>query len=410
MDFKKKLKFLTYFPHLRNIHLIKSVGMIPYVLKRDFNCNSYILTFENGEYPYLSSEVKGLKLIFLQRKFFMKIRFFLAKINIPKKFINFIEPFCHILDNFVLITRILKNVNILELFHLKIKHVLIGLIFRIVNPQGVLYIKLDMDRKKIKDEEKKPRFLRWQLLNQFMRTNILSCEETSLTNYVKRNYSQKRKNKNIIYGISNGFDFKNNLPTIRKFGEKDNIILHVGSIGIYQKASEIIIKAFLRIAEEFPDWKLILIGSIKKEFLPFIDANIKKSKFYNSQVFIQGFLESREKLFDFYNKAKILAIPSRFESFGFVTLEAESFGNVIIGSDIFATRALTNDGKLAYLCPIDDISCFVKKLRFMLTHQEELEIKSKMILDFVRKNFDWTVICKKLLNIIKMKIEENKSK
>lgn len=41
---EKKLVFATFFPGCLNVHLTKDVGMIPYVLYRDFGYDSYYTT------------------------------------------------------------------------------------------------------------------------------------------------------------------------------------------------------------------------------------------------------------------------------------------------------------------------------------------------------------------------------
>ena len=56
------MRFLTVFPLLENVHLIKDVGMIPFVLHRDFGYDSTILSFDDAKgLNHLENEVKGLK-------------------------------------------------------------------------------------------------------------------------------------------------------------------------------------------------------------------------------------------------------------------------------------------------------------------------------------------------------------
>jgi L-malate glycosyltransferase len=62
-------KFLTLFPLTSNIHLTKDVGMIPYILFKDFGYESTLACYDNGNYEYLENEVKGLKIVFIKRIF-----------------------------------------------------------------------------------------------------------------------------------------------------------------------------------------------------------------------------------------------------------------------------------------------------------------------------------------------------
>ncbi len=54
---RDKIVFATFFPACENTHLTKEVGMIPYILHRDFGYDSYIICYKNGDYPHLETKV-----------------------------------------------------------------------------------------------------------------------------------------------------------------------------------------------------------------------------------------------------------------------------------------------------------------------------------------------------------------
>ena len=61
------MKFVTLFLRIKNVHLLKDVGMIPYLLHRDYGFDSTVVGLKNEEeYPYLENEVRGLKIRFLK--------------------------------------------------------------------------------------------------------------------------------------------------------------------------------------------------------------------------------------------------------------------------------------------------------------------------------------------------------
>ena len=62
-----KPSFATFFPECENIHLTKDVGMIPYVMHRDMRYDAILISYRNGDYPYLDSEVPGLKMRFMKK-------------------------------------------------------------------------------------------------------------------------------------------------------------------------------------------------------------------------------------------------------------------------------------------------------------------------------------------------------
>jgi glycosyltransferase involved in cell wall biosynthesis len=118
-----------------------------------------------------------------------------------------------------------------------------------------------------------------------------------------------------------------------------------------------------------------------------------------------GYISSKENIFELYAKSRILAIPSRYESFGLVAAEAGIFENAILGSDIPSLRDMTDGGRLGYLCPVGDIDCFTRMLKHILTHEDEMEEKSMALSTFLRSNFDWHNICGNIDSIIREKIK-----
>jgi hypothetical protein len=63
-------KIYTIFTRTENVHLIKDVGMVPYILHKYNHYESVVATYKNSEnYSYLNHEVKGLKIDFIKKKF-----------------------------------------------------------------------------------------------------------------------------------------------------------------------------------------------------------------------------------------------------------------------------------------------------------------------------------------------------
>lgn len=62
-------RFLTIFPIAMNVHLIKDVGMISYIMHKELDYELTLLCYKNDDYSYLEKEVKGLKIVYLKRYF-----------------------------------------------------------------------------------------------------------------------------------------------------------------------------------------------------------------------------------------------------------------------------------------------------------------------------------------------------
>jgi glycosyltransferase involved in cell wall biosynthesis len=225
--------------------------------------------------------------------------------------------------------------------------------------------------------------------------DIISVETRALYHFLKAEYPFFQRFKDKIYYIPNGIDVTKTSAFSKRFRDKEKVILHIGRIGAHQKASEIILEAFSRVCQEFPDWKLVLVGPIEEGFLETLKKSVRE-KGLEGKVTYLGFIESRREVYEQYSRAKILALPSRFEGFSLAAIEGMSFGDVLLGSDIPSFRDITDEGRLGYLCPVDDISCFTDTLRYMLSHDVELEYRSEESVKFAKTNFDWSAICMEL--------------
>jgi glycosyltransferase involved in cell wall biosynthesis len=216
--------------------------------------------------------------------------------------------------------------------------------------------------------------------------------------------------KKKIYYIPNGIDMQRIAPLIPSSSIKENNILHVARLGFHVKASDLVLTIFKSVFKEFPEWRLVLIGPMMDDFKKmFLDFMAENSPIGNKISYLGFIGEPRERLYEQYGKAKILLIPSRSESFGIAAVEAGAFGGVILGTDLPSIRDITKDGSYGYLCPIDNMDCFTRKLRYMIKEEAELDEKSRLISDFVRINFDWSKICCDINRLIQEQLERRRS-
>lgn len=397
------LTFATFFPSCSDVHLTKDVGMIPYIMYRDFGYNSYMICYKNGDYPRLEKDVAGLKMLFMDHH--LPLLESLAKRPGSKPFISgSLSLLSTLIDALIFLIRCGKKIDVLQLYHPKSESILVGFIYRIINRKGVLYLKLDLDKRRVAPYRDHPGaykagFSIRQILFDLASFDIISAETKEVFSIVRDFFPFFKNFRNRIHYVPNGIDVQRASNLFNSFEYKKNKILHVGRLGAFEKASELALELFSRVCQEFPGWELALIGPMEGDFLESFESFKAGNAYAACSISYLGFLNT-EELYKQYGEAKILIAPSRWESFGFVVAEAGIFGNVILGSDIPPFRDLTDNGKLGYLCPVDDTECLIASLRYMLSHNEELEAKSNQTSEFIRKNFDWRSICGEINNLI----------
>jgi D-inositol-3-phosphate glycosyltransferase len=83
------------------------------------------------------------------------------------------------------------------------------------------------------------------------------------------------------------------------------------------------------------------------------------------------FLGSRNQdtLQYYYSAAEVVVMPSDYESFGMVALEAMACGTPVIASDVGGLAFLVKDGRTGYRVPAGDVEALADKITHLLTDE-----------------------------------------
>jgi glycosyltransferase involved in cell wall biosynthesis len=208
-----------------------------------------------------------------------------------------------------------------------------------LNPKGIAYLKLDQDKGIVQNAYLKyaiNRFIYAPLLSSI---DLWSIESTSVYEELIDRYG-KIFNEKLIY-------LPNPIHGAQYAGEnnsylKENIILHVGRVGSYEKATDILIEAFSLGAPD--NWKLVLIGpeEANSGFRKFLADFFLRKPEMRLRIMYLGNIDNREELYSWYRRSAIFALPSRFESYGLVLAEAALSACFLIASELDAAKDITN--------------------------------------------------------------------
>lgn len=121
-------------------------------------------------------------------------------------------------------------------------------------------------------------------------------------------------------------------------------VLYVGSEAP-RKNFKRVVDAFGRIADEFPNLKLVKVGSPQfSHAREQVVGQIESLGLSSRVVFTEGVSEGDLALF--YNKAELFIFPSLYEGFGFPVLEAMACGTPVICSNTASLPELVGDAAL----------------------------------------------------------------
>jgi glycosyltransferase involved in cell wall biosynthesis len=370
MEQKNKIRFTLIFEELGNVHLHKDVGQIPYQLQKHFGYETEIVCRKNEDsYDYLDGELKGLNLRFIEGSIFT----FLLKNA--------------------------KKIDVLMLFHIKTETIYLALLYKLLNPKGILYVKHDLPDHRILYAEWGKRNIFTQLKRIILFKSFLPMLDL-FSIECKRTYDQLTAitaSKKIY--LPNGFD-----PEIPAYygvipkpsAEKENIILLVGRHGSKQKNSEFLLKVLDKMGD-IGNWQVIFIGAMTDEFIKYKDDFLKSHPSLTGKVHFKGVLDDKKLLFEYYNRSKMLCLPSRWESWGLVCGEALYFGNVLLMSDkIVSAFDLTNDGQAGFIVESENVEVWADKMSLLMRDQEMLSDYAHWAQEHFRSNLIWKNILEKL--------------
>ena len=112
-----------------------------------------------------------------------------------------------------------------------------------------------------------------------------------------------------------------------------------------------------------------------------------------------GYLSSRTDLAQVYSAADVFVMPSIFEAFGQVALEAMSCGTPVVSFDSGGPRDIVKNGQTGFLVKSMLPYVLAEKIIWLLRHQEEAATMGKKARAMVEKDFTLPGQAKKYLDL-----------
>ena len=157
-------------------------------------------------------------------------------------------------------------------------------------------------------------------------------------------YSRTKKTDNII-AIGNPITIPVNLDGF-SLNDKKKQILYAGRMDFENKRVNRILEAWHSIADEYPDWNLVLVGDgpHKPNLLKMIETDcIPRVSFFAFQ---------KDPPVNFYKDASIYMLTSDLEGFGLVIVESMSYGVVpVVYGSYEAVYDIIENEKSGFITP-----------------------------------------------------------
>ncbi len=172
--------------------------------------------------------------------------------------------------------------------------------------------------------------------------------------------------------------------------EKQKHILYAGTINNRKGYSDLI-KAFARIAINFPEWEIVFAGNGEIEN----GKRLAKELKIDSQTVFLGWIDGEAKSKTF-QEASIFCLPSYAEGFPMAVLDAWAYGLPIVTTPVGGLPDVLKDKENALVFDPGDIEGLANALRFMIVNESLRQCIMEESVKLAKDVFDPAVICSQL--------------
>ena len=177
---------------------------------------------------------------------------------------------------------------------------------------------------------------------------------------------------------------KNSVPDNRSPGERP-FILNIGAF-LHLKGQDILIRAFARIAPDFPELDLVIVGNrgpAQVELQSLVTAlELQGRVRFHVDV-------PHPEVLAFLEKARVFAFPSRSEGLPIAVLEAGFLGIPVVASRVGGIPEIINSAKVGILVEADDDRALELALRRLLRDADQRALLGKCLQQRVIAEFTW---------------------
>lgn len=236
-----------------------------------------------------------------------------------------------------------------------------------------------------------------KFIHQGEKNAVKYADEIIVLSKGVQDYFEKIYGRKTVF-ISNGVsDHIERKPQIikNKFGlDKDEYILCLGRL-VPEKGIKYLIEAFKQVDTEK---KLVIAGgsSDTSEF----ENEMKEIAKEDKRILFTGFVQGQE-LEELYSNAYVYALPSDLEGMPLSLLEAMSYGNCCLVSDIPECAEVVEDKALIFKKA--DVKDLQSKLQDACDHSEKVDAHKKQAADFICSKYNWDEIVQATLKLYRRK-------
>jgi glycosyltransferase involved in cell wall biosynthesis len=176
----------------------------------------------------------------------------------------------------------------------------------------------------------------------------------------------------------------------------EKYLLYIGRIE-KRRCTDFLVDVFRKVNSEMPLCKLVIIGSGDKDY---VQSCFKKIEDYGLADKVH-YTERLEQKFlgEIYKLCDLFILPTRYEIFGMVILEAMYFGVPVITTVNGGSVTLIDDGEDGLICDNFDAEVWSDKIKALLTNDAKRQSMGKAAAKKIADGFTWDALVGKFIDI-----------
>ncbi len=116
----------------------------------------------------------------------------------------------------------------------------------------------------------------------------------------------------------------------------------------------------------------------------------------------------QDKLHYYYGAANVVAMPSYYEPFGMVAVEAMATGAPVVASNVGGLKWIIEDDITGFHAKVKNAKDLSKKIVKILSNPKLEDRLGKNSIIRAQRNFGWNIISQKMLKVYKQLVDKNK--
>lgn len=176
--------------------------------------------------------------------------------------------------------------------------------------------------------------------------------------------------------------------------EKDGYILFLARL-VPEKGLHYLIEAFSMLQTE----KKLVIAGGSSHSLEYMQQ-IREMAAKDERIIMTDFVQGRV-LEELYSNAYVFVLPSDIEGMALSLLEAMSYGNCCLVSDIEENVEVVESNAVTF--KRGDIMCLKEKLEYLLAHEDVVQSYKSKSADFICNKYNWEDVAERTLELYSSK-------